>query len=71
MSCRAPNVAFSTARSGHMQDARTQDQLSSSSECNAADGRLSPCPAGVTQRTQYGVAVLDKGTPFATACALP
>jgi len=70
VSCHAPKVAFSKARSYHMQDERTQDQLSSSNECNAADGRLSPCPTGVTQRTQYGVAVLDKGTPFSAACAL-
>jgi hypothetical protein len=51
-----------------MQDARTQNQLSNSRECNAADGRLSPCPAGVTQRAQYGVAALDKGT--AILCGL-
>jgi hypothetical protein len=70
VSYHVSNVAFSKARSGHMQDARTQNQLSNSSECNAADGRLSPCPAGVTQRAQYGVAALDKGTPFSAACAL-
>lgn len=53
-----------------MQDARTLDQLSNPSECNPADGRLTPCPAGATQRAQYGVAALNKGEPFFAACAL-
>ena len=44
-----------------MQGARTKDRASDSSKSNAADGRLSLCPAGVTHKTQYGVAALDKG----------
>jgi len=53
-----------------MQGARTKDRSSDSSKCNAADGRLSPCPAGVTHKAQYAVAALDKGAPFSTDCAL-
>ena len=44
-----------------MQGARTTDRSSDSSKCNAADGRLSPCPAGATHKARYGVAALDKG----------
>ncbi len=39
-----------------------------SSECNAADGHLSPCPQGAPQARHCGVAVLDKGG--AIACGL-
>jgi len=45
--------------------------IAHSRECNNADGRLSSCPKGAVQIRQCGVAVLGKGRPFPTDCALP